>query len=157
MANEARIPTDAEILAQIPAAVAAAAEADAAEPRARSASFDAASRRVRIELANGCAFEFPAELAQGLAGAAPADLARVQVYPGGDALRWDALDVDLSVPGLLAGLFGGRAWMREMGKRMGQKGGRARTPDKASAARENGKKGGRPRKALAPPASRRAA
>ena len=54
--------------------------------------------------------------------------------------------MDLSVPGLLAGVFGGEAWMRQMGRQMGQKGGSARTHSKARAARENGKRGGRPRK-----------
>jgi general stress protein YciG len=36
--------------------------------------------------------------------------------------------------------------MRELRSEMGRVGGRASTPAKASAARENGRKGGRPRK-----------
>lgn len=146
MATEKRVPTDAEILAKIPAAVAAAQKADRTEPRAAAASYLRQTGRVRIDLTNGCAFEFPAALAQGLAGAEPDDLAQVEVYPGGEGLRWDRLDVDLSVPGLLAGAFGGEGWMRQLGRRMGQKGGSARTESKAAAARENGKRGGRPRK-----------
>jgi hypothetical protein len=143
-----RVPTDAEILAQIPAATEKAGKADRTEPRAAAASYDAGSGRVRIDLANGCAFEFPAGLAQGLEGAAAGDLAQVQVYPGGEGLRWERLDVDLSVPALLAGVFGGESWMRQMGRQMGQKGGSARTQSKAHAARENGKRGGRPRKSV---------
>ena len=146
MATEKRVPTDAEILAKIPAAVAAARKADRGEPRAAAASYDRQTGRVRIDLTNGCAFEFPAALAQGLAGAAPDNLAQVTVYPGGEGLRWESLDADLSVPGLLAGAFGGEGWMRQLGRRMGQKGGSARTASKAAAARENGKRGGRPRK-----------
>jgi hypothetical protein len=142
------VPTDAEILARIPAAIERAHKADRTEPRASAASYDHASSRVRIDLTNGCAFEFPVALAQGLEGASPNDLAQVEVYPGGEALRWERLDADLSVPGLLAGVFGGEAWMRQMGKQMGQKGGSARTQSKARAARENGKRGGRPRKNL---------
>jgi len=149
MATEKRVPTDAEILAKIPGAIKAAREADRTEPRAVSASYERESGRVRIELVNGCAFEFPAQLAQGLAGAAPDDLEQVEVYPGGEGLRWDRLDVDLSVPGLIAGVFGGSAWMRQLGRRMGEKGGSARTESKARAARENGKRGGRPRKSAA--------
>lgn len=141
-----RVPTDAEILARIPAAIERAHKADRTEPRAAAASYDRASGRVRIDLTNGCAFEFPVALAQGLEGAAAEDLAQVEVYPGGEGLRWQRLDVDLSVPGLLAGVFGGEAWMRQMGRQMGQKGGSARTQSKARAARENGKRGGRPRK-----------
>ncbi|HEU0298164.1 MAG TPA: DUF2442 domain-containing protein [Longimicrobium sp.] len=150
MATDKRVPTDAEILAKIPRAIAAAQEADRTEPRAAGASFNADTGRVRIDLTNGCAFEFPAEVAQGLRGAAPEELACVEVYPGGEGLRWERLDVDLSVPGLLAGVFGGEGWMRQMGRRMGRKGGSARTATKARAARENGRKGGRPRKSPVP-------
>ncbi|PZR07781.1 MAG: DUF2442 domain-containing protein, partial [Azospirillum brasilense] len=50
-----------------------------------------------------------------------------------------ALDADLSVPGLLAGLFGTRAFMARQA-------GRATSPAKAAAARANGARGGRPRK-----------
>lgn len=146
MLSPKRIPTDAEILARIPAATERARNADLAEPRAAAASYDRATGRVRIDLTNGCAFEFPAGLAQGLEGASPDDLAQVEVYPGGEGLRWERLDADLSVPGLLAGVFGGKGWMRQLGRQMGQKGGSARTQSKARAARENGKRGGRPRK-----------
>jgi Protein of unknown function (DUF2442) len=148
MATEKRVPSDAEILAKIPAAIERAAEADRTEPRAVAAAFDSDAGRVRIDLTNGCAFEFPVALVQGLEGAAPDDLAQVEVYPGGEGLRWERLDVDLSVPGLLAGVFGGEAWMRQMGRQMGRKGGSARTQSKARAARENGRRGGRPRKNL---------
>lgn len=148
MVIEKRVPTDAEILAKIPAAIQRAAEADRTQPRAVAASYDRDAGRVRIDLTNGCAFEFPAALAQGLEHASAEDLARVEVDPGGEGLRWERLDVDLSVPGLLAGVFGGKAWMRQMGKQMGQKGGSARTQSKARAARENGKLGGRPPKNL---------
>ena len=55
---------------------------------------------------------------------------------------WEALRVDFSVAGLLAGVFGTRAWMAEVGRR----GGRATTEAKAAAARANGAKGGRPKK-----------
>lgn len=103
-----------EILAQIPAARARAKEASRTQPRARAATFDAATRRVRIELKNGCAFEFPVDLAQGLRGVAAEILEQVEIFPGGRALRWHALDVDFSVPGLVAGRFGGKAWMRQL-------------------------------------------
>jgi hypothetical protein len=103
-------PTDAEILAQIPAARARAREADAVEPRARSARYDRASGRVVVELTNGCELHFPPPLVQGLFAATAAELEAVEVYPAGIGLRWDALDVDLSVPGLIETTFGGVAW-----------------------------------------------
>lgn len=47
--------------------------------------------------------------------------------------------MDLSVPGLMAGLFGTKAYMA---RRAGQ----ATSAAKAAAARKNGRKGGRPRR-----------
>lgn len=140
--------TDEEILAQIPGARVRAEEADRTEPRAAGARYDADTGRVWIELTNGCAFAFPADHAQGLRDASPHDLERVQVDPFGAGLRWEALDVDLSVAGLLAGVFGGEAWMRELARegarRTGRQGGQARGGAKAKAARLNGARGGRP-------------
>jgi hypothetical protein len=106
--------TEAELLAQIAEADARAAEEDRTEPRARAATFDATTRRVRIELKNGCVFEFPADLGQGLRGASDDDLAQIAVFPGGIGVRWDSLDVDLSVTGLVSGVFGTRAWVRQL-------------------------------------------
>ncbi|MFL5541811.1 MAG: DUF2442 domain-containing protein [Longimicrobiaceae bacterium] len=135
---------------ELQAALERGREADRAEPRAVSARYNTADRRVVVELTNRCAFAFPADVAQGLRGASPAALAQVEVLAGGRALRWEALDVDLGVAPLLQGIFGTAAWMRELRSEMGRAGGRASTPAKASAARENGRKGGRPRKQPAP-------
>lgn len=115
-------------------------KAAALEPRARSARYDAKNDRMVIELTNGCVFAFPPRLAQGLEGASAKALAAVEVSPRGEGLHWEKLDVDLSVPGLVVGVFGAKAWMRSFARR----GGSASTEAKASAARENGKKGGRP-------------
>lgn len=134
----AKVPTHEEILAQLPAAENAAEF----EPRARAARFDAATRRVVIELTNGCEFAFPVHMGQGLQNATDDELATVQVIAHGAALEWEELGADLWVPGLLSGLFGNKAWMRELGRA----GGKVRSEAKAQASRENGKKGGRPRK-----------
>lgn len=109
------------------------------EPRAAAARYDAALDRVVIDLTNGCSFAFPPRLAQGLETATAADLAAVEVLGAGLGLHWEALDVDLSVQGLLAGLFGTK---RYMARRAGQ----TTSPAKAQAARANGAKGGRPHK-----------
>ncbi len=123
--------------------------ADAGAPRAVGAHYDPATARVVVELANGTQFAFPAALGQGLGGATPAQLAEVEVLAGGRALRWDALDVDLGVAPLVAGVFGTRGWMDELRRELARSGGRAASPAKARAARENGRKGGRPRKTAA--------
>jgi hypothetical protein len=89
----------------------AAAEADEVDPRAKSARYDRRTNRVVVKLRSGANFVFPPELAQGLAGASPDELARVQVTPSGAGLRGPNLDVDHSLPELLAGVFGTRTWM----------------------------------------------
>src|SRR5271167_920006 len=81
----------------------------AEEPRAQSARYDRLSGRVVVELTNGCSFAFPAAQAEGLEGASGDDLAQIEILGAGYGLHWEKLDVDLSVPGLLAGSFGARA------------------------------------------------
>jgi hypothetical protein len=126
--------------AQIDAAIERGRIADETEPRAAAARYDAKSGRVIIDLTNGATFAFPARLAEGLADASPDELANIEILGFGFGLHWEKLDVDYSVPGLVAGIFGTRRWMAAQA-------GRARSPAKAAAARANGAKGGRPRKA----------
>jgi hypothetical protein len=138
------ILSDEAILAQVPAARARAASH--VGPRATQASYHPATGRVLVELSNGCQIGFPSDLAQGLRGASPSDLAQVEVVLDGAALRWDRLDADFLVSGLLKGMLGTEGWMRQVAREMGRRGGSARSEAKARAARRNGRKGGRPRK-----------
>lgn len=116
------------------------------EPRAVAARYDRETGRVVVELANGCTHIFPARLAQELHGAGDDELAGVVVDGAGFNLHWPALDADLYVPALVAGVFGTRAWMAQEWARTA---GSTATPAKAAAARANGAKGGRPRKSRA--------
>ena len=123
--------------ARIDAAIERGRSARLTEPRAASVRYDRALGRVIVELTNGCSFTFPPRLAQGLESATDDQLAAVEILGPGYGLHWETLDADLSVPGLLAGLFGTKAYMA---RRAGQ----ATSPAKAAAARANGAKGGRP-------------
>ena len=125
--------------AAIDAALERGRAANANEPRAAAARYDRASGRVIVDLENGCAFAFPPRLAQGLETASDDQLAAVEILGRGYGLHWEELDVDLSLPGLMAGLFGTKAWMARHA-------GRATSAAKAAASRANGAKGGRPRK-----------
>jgi hypothetical protein len=125
--------------AEIDAAIARGAALQATEPRAVAARYDEATGRVIVELANGSSFAFPARMGQGLEGAGAEDLAKVSIMGAGYGLHWEALDVDLSIPGLAAGIFGTKTHMARLA-------GRATSSAKAAAARANGAKGGRPRK-----------
>ena len=125
--------------AEIDDALRRGARARMVEARASSARYDRGADRMVVELTNGCAFVFPPRLAQGLQDAAPEQLEKVEILGAGSGLRWEALDVDLSVPDLLAGVFGTKSYLA-------RKAGATRSAAKAAAARANGAKGGRPRK-----------
>lgn len=127
--------------AAIDAALERGRRAHESEPRAAAARFDRQSGRVIVDLTNGCTFGFPPRLAQGLEAATDDQLAAVEILGNGYGLHWETLDVDLSVPGLMAGIFGTNTYMA---RRAGQ----ATSAAKAAAARANGAKGGRPRKAI---------
>ena len=75
------------------------------EPRAAAVRYDLESRRLVVDLTNGCTFGFPVNLAQGLEAATEQQLSEVEILGAGSGLHWDALDADLSVPDLAAGLF----------------------------------------------------
>lgn len=121
----------------------AAVMAKASEPRAKTAVFDFEKNHITIHLTNGASFSFHPSLAEGLAEASPEDLAEVEVTPSGEGLHWEKLDIDFSIPALLMGVFGSKTWVAGLGK----KGGQSRSLAKSEAARQNGKKGGRPPKA----------
>jgi hypothetical protein len=124
---------------QIDAALERGLAARLHEPRAATVRYDGRSGRVIVELTNGCTFAFPPKLAQGLEAASEEQLSQVEILGAGSGLHWEALDADLSIPGLLAGLFGTKVYLA-------QQAGRSTSPAKAAAARANGTKGGRPRR-----------
>lgn len=111
-----------------------------AQPRAAAARYDAKANRVVVDLSNGATFAFPPRLVEGLRDANAAEIAEVEVIGRGFGLHWEGLDLDYTVPGLVNGVFGTAKWMAAQA-------GRASSPAKAAAARANGRKGGRPRKA----------
>jgi Protein of unknown function (DUF2442) len=114
----------------------------ATEPRANAAWYDQELDQVVIELTNGVITIFPRALLQGLAGASVQALEEIEITPSGYGLHWESLDIDLGVPELMAGIFGAKAWMTELGR----KGGQVRSDAKSAAARANGLRGGRPRR-----------
>ncbi len=112
------------------------------EARAVSAHYDRRTDRVLVRLNTGLELAFPPSMAEGLADASAADLNQIEVSPAGLGLHWPRLDADLYLPALLQGVFGSPGWMAAQ---LGASGGRARSTAKTAAARENGRKGGRPR------------
>ena len=112
-------------------------------PTAVAARYDRRVGRVVIALSTGLEIGFKPHDAQGLEAARPAQLADIEISPSGLGLHFPQLDADLYLPALLQGFLGSRQWMAQA---MGKVGGKAVTPQKADAARANGRLGGRPRK-----------
>lgn len=139
--------TDEEIDAQSVSARDAYRQKVEAGLVAVAACYNQGLDRVVVELLNGTSILFPPAIAQGLAGASAEDLMAVEVMPGGRAINWDRLETGFTVDGLLAGIFGGKEWMRQLMIENARKGGRSRSRAKGAASRENGKRGGRPKKA----------
>ncbi|HSU04296.1 MAG TPA: DUF2442 domain-containing protein [Acetobacteraceae bacterium] len=74
------------------------------------------------------------------------DLKTIELDAFGSGIHFPSIDADLYVPALLEGVMGSKGWMAA---KLGAVGGSARSPAKAAASRENGKRGGRPRKRVA--------
>ena len=135
------IPTAAEI----EAARRRSEEAALVEPRAEHIRYDRRNKRLVIELRRGAMVTIPMRFIKEFQEATPQQLAEIRASRYGDAVVSDELDMHVSLKGLLRDLVGltGAASM------MGSEGGKAKSPAKATAARANGKRGGRPRKKTA--------
>ncbi len=112
-------------------------------PRAESAHYDAGRDRVIVRLTTGVEIGFAPHGAEGLQQASRDDLAVIEVDALGLGIHFPRLDADLYVPALLEGVLGSKSWMAA---RLGAAGGAKRSSAKAAASRDNGKRGGRPRK-----------
>lgn len=115
-------------------------------PHAVEARYDRRSGRIVIRLSNRIDIAFSPNDAEGLEDATASELAQIEITPSGLGIHFPLLDADLYLPALLEGFLGSRRWMAA---RMGKAGGSSTSSAKAEAARRNGSKGGRPRKAAA--------
>ncbi len=121
-----------------------AALAKAQHATATAVRYDARRNRIVMTLDSGMELAFAPHLAQGLEAAKPADLAGAQISPSGLGVHFPRLDADLYIPALLEGFLGSRRWIAAQN---GRSGGQATSEAKSAAARANGMRGGRPKKA----------
>lgn len=110
-----------------------------------SARYDRRAARIVVDLNTGVQLAVPVQQIEGLAHASPEELIKIEISPAGLGLHWPKLNADVYVPALLQGVFGSKRWMAAQ---LGAAGGKTRSSAKQAAARVNGKKGGRPRKAV---------
>jgi hypothetical protein len=118
-------------------------KARAAEPAAVvDASYETERDAFNLTFRSGATMAIPRRMVAGLDRAPTSVLQSVSVSPAGDALSWRAFDLDVYVPGLIERAVGTRLLAAASGRR----GGRRKSRAKATAARANGAKGGRPKK-----------
>ena len=95
--------TEQQIEAQIDRAIANQAAIDAVEPRANKVSFD--DGRIFLYFDSGVIFSFLPESVTAISQMSSEMLATVELTPSGKGLRWTKPDIDLSIQGLLLGIF----------------------------------------------------
>ena len=127
---------DAEILGNLIGLLHANAETHS------SVSLDRTDR-IMIEMNDSVVVGIPRTSLQGLESATATDAAKMQIEGPGTGI-FPILNVAHYIPGLLEGIFGTRKWTE-----YGRRGGLSQSTAKSRAARENGKKGGRPKRTLA--------
>ncbi len=113
-------------------------------PSAIMARYDPKSGRVVVSLSSDLDVTFFPGSVQGLEKAAAAQLETIEITPSGFGLHFPNLDADVYLPALLEGVFGSKRWMAAQ---LGTLGGRSKSVAKAAASRNNGRSGGRPKKA----------
>ncbi len=83
-------------------------------PKAQKVTFDRKSRRLVVDLQNGVSVLIPTSLIQIFSNASDDEIDDVEIVLNGMYLRWESLDEDLSVSGLVKGVFGTKKWMSEL-------------------------------------------
>lgn len=137
MAEHEVVTTDAEIDAALESA-----KLHDGDPLAKTVEHISALNLLILGLSNGRRLVLPIEDLQGLEKATHEQMQNYELIGRGTGISFPELDVDLYVPALIEGVYGNRRWMAQLG----QKGGKAKTEAKRTAAKANGAKGGRPLK-----------
>jgi hypothetical protein len=75
------------------------------EPRAARAVYQSAKKSLVIDLTSGATITIPVKLIPELRRATPRGIRAVEVLGRGGGLHWERLDLDLSVPGLIASVL----------------------------------------------------
>ena len=124
-----------------------------AEFRARSVRYLPERDVVEIITTRDAGFLIPRAWIGSLAGFTPAQLVHLDVWPDGSAIELEALDIQVSVHGLLTQALPTMLPAYVLAGLFASRGGKATSNAKKITARANGRKGGRPRKPVSPEAA----
>ena len=141
-----REETDAQFAERFEIARQEGARLASTEPCAKAIVFHPEGRRFTLTLVAGTTLGFAADDIAQLMGASDTALGNVEVIPSGTGLIWRALDVDLSVSNLVMSLLGGTEWRSAIRQAANRMAAQTNSEARTRASRQNGKKGGRPRK-----------
>lgn len=133
------LTTDNEIEKALASALSAATSPAVASARIES---EKGEKHLVLILRDGSKHSVPVSRLERLAEVDDLLVSNIEVSEDGLGIHWPGLDWDLYVPALLSGVYGTQKWMSALGKIGGQR----RSAAKSKAARENGCKGGRPRR-----------
>lgn len=117
-------------------------------PLATRVAYQKDSGVVLLTLATGASLAIPLSFIDELRELDPARLDELEVDLGGKGVVLECCDVNISVEGLVLDALGAPGWKKALRAHLLREVAGSRTEKKAAASRENGKKGGRPRKAL---------
>ena len=98
--------------------------------------------RFLLGFESGIELSVPRSLVPGFEHATPGQLLSPEILGCGTAVYWEAADEGFDAREAIAEWFAMRSFVAQMA-------GSARTPAKVAAVRENGRKGGRPRRTIA--------
>jgi hypothetical protein len=135
--------TDAEFAAAL---AAGRVEADM-EIRAQAVRYVADRDSIEILTTRNAGFLIPRGWIGALQDVPIEDLAKLELWPDGSAIELEDRDIHISVDGLMTAILPAMLPTRTVAAIFASRGGRATSDAKRSSAQENGRRGGRPRKA----------
>ena len=119
------------------------------EFRAETVRYRQDEDAIEIVTTDGAGFLIPRVWIDDLADLRPEDMTDLEVWPGGMAFELPRHDVHVSIHGLLVGVLPKMVPRPALASLFARRGGTATSEAKRASARNNGAKGGRPRKVTA--------
>jgi Protein of unknown function (DUF2442) len=103
---------------------------------------------IEIVINSNAGFLIPRRWIGALQDVPTEDLVNLEVWPDGSAIELDNRDIHISVHGLMTAILPAMLPTRSVAAIFARRGGQATSDAKRSSAKANGRKGGRPRKAV---------